>query len=1002
MNHEVVLASAGSGKTFRLTNRLIALLARGVAPDRILAVTFTRKAAGEIGDRLLARLADAAADDDAARSLGEHTGCSLGRAGWAAVLAGAARSAHRLRILTLDAVAVGLAQAIGPGIGLAGGWTLASEHREGELRIRAIERWMDAIGASNAAAIAQRIAGVPAAAALDRTLGELLASGAGAWHADAWNCLASEVGGGPGDAALAEAATTIEAWPPPTTQAGTPNKRWAQAIAQLGETVRGSDWDAFLEAGLAKKVLAGEATFSRVDIPDPLRDAIGVAIEAARCRVIAGMHGRNRAAADTLAQLPAADAALRREAGEFALADLWRLLAEADLDGLHVAYRLDARLDHILIDEFQDTSLDQWRVLEPLLEEAVAGGERDRSVFVVGDEKQSLYSWRNAAAGLLSHVAGRWPQVEATTLRTTYRCAPSIVEAVNRVFGGLPANPGLADAADAAHAFGSVFEPHEAARSESGLVRISAVDASEEAQAVVEAAAARVAEIRRRRSDATIAVLVRTNARAAAIARCVADAGIPVVTDAAVSPAAHPAGEAVLAALRLAAHPGDAAALFSVATGPLARAAGVAHRRDVAGAARFSARVRRSWFEAGPARAVEALAAAAAAETNARGGAALNALVQIADAYEATPGERTSIDDLIAEVRAARVRTPGDEPIRVLTVHGAKGLEFDAVVLADLDGRLPGRPPGVLIDRDPADPTRPARAISLGCNEKTRALSPTLRAMHEDWKAGRILDELCLLYVAMTRAKRHLDIVVERDACDRATLSAVAWHGLEASGAGGIVAGDAAWLAEPPAEPAGTRPVPRWAKAVDLARPPERASWRAGVVRPSAGVDTVRGALGLADDAAVLGIEVHALLEGVDWLENAGEDPAEWPDAESRDSRAIEAVRRALARGELAAVLGRADFVRRWGPDLDLEVQRELPIANLLGEGVGATLVRGRIDRVVVGRRDGRAERCLVADFKTGRNPRSDGQLDLYARALSVRLGLPLDAIERRPVAVPV
>ena len=57
--HELVLASAGTGKTYQLSLRYLDLLFRGVPPERILATTFTRKAAGEILERILQRLCDA-------------------------------------------------------------------------------------------------------------------------------------------------------------------------------------------------------------------------------------------------------------------------------------------------------------------------------------------------------------------------------------------------------------------------------------------------------------------------------------------------------------------------------------------------------------------------------------------------------------------------------------------------------------------------------------------------------------------------------------------------------------------------------------------------------------------------------------------------------------------------------------------------------------------------------------------------------------------------------
>jgi ATP-dependent exoDNAse (exonuclease V) beta subunit len=69
---DLILASAGSGKTFRISSEIISLLARGEAPDEIFASTFTRKAAGEILERVLVRLAKAALDETEARELALH------------------------------------------------------------------------------------------------------------------------------------------------------------------------------------------------------------------------------------------------------------------------------------------------------------------------------------------------------------------------------------------------------------------------------------------------------------------------------------------------------------------------------------------------------------------------------------------------------------------------------------------------------------------------------------------------------------------------------------------------------------------------------------------------------------------------------------------------------------------------------------------------------------------------------------------------------------------
>lgn len=115
----------------------------------------------------------------------------------------------------------------------------------------------------------------------------------------------------------------------------------------------------------------------------------------------------------------------------------YQLLSQSD-NAHWVQYKLDQRIDHLLVDEFQDTNPTQWRLLLPLLEEMAAGNsERQRSVFLVGDGKQSIYRFRRAEPRLFE-AAREWlethMQAHAHPLHTSYRSAPAIMEAVNAVF----------------------------------------------------------------------------------------------------------------------------------------------------------------------------------------------------------------------------------------------------------------------------------------------------------------------------------------------------------------------------------------------------------------------------------------------------------------------------------------------------------------------------------------------------------------------------------------
>jgi ATP-dependent helicase/nuclease subunit A len=108
-----------------------------------------------------------------------------------------------------------------------------------------------------------------------------------------------------------------------------------------------------------------------------------------------------------------------------------------------VQYKLDQRIDHLLIDEFQDTNPIQWQLILPLLQELAAGEtQRQRSVMFVGDSKQSIYSFRRAEPRLFD-AASTWlsthlPDAKQTTLSKSWRSSPAIIEFVNKVFTGNP------------------------------------------------------------------------------------------------------------------------------------------------------------------------------------------------------------------------------------------------------------------------------------------------------------------------------------------------------------------------------------------------------------------------------------------------------------------------------------------------------------------------------------------------------------------------------------
>ncbi len=108
-------------------------------------------------------------------------------------------------------------------------------------------------------------------------------------------------------------------------------------------------------------------------------------------------------------------------------------LLKRHMDRDFLYFKLDSTFKHILLDEFQDTSIVQFLLLEPLLDEIFSGGDDFRTLFYVGDTKQSLYRFRGGREELFFKVAKRYG-VDIVHMDTNYRSSKLIVDWINRWF----------------------------------------------------------------------------------------------------------------------------------------------------------------------------------------------------------------------------------------------------------------------------------------------------------------------------------------------------------------------------------------------------------------------------------------------------------------------------------------------------------------------------------------------------------------------------------------
>ncbi len=509
-------------------------------------------------------------------------------------------------------------------------------------------------------------------------------------------------------------------------------------------------------------------------------------------------------------------------------------------DGVPAALcRLGARLSHFFIDEFQDTSREQWQALKPLIIEALSRGG---SLTWVGDVKQAIYGWRGGDATLFDEVLtdpalnALESRPERTVLPCNWRSRREIVEHNNSLFSllekeeiarnvmsallGKDVPPEfLEDAArrvSAAFA-GAAQRVPEGADREGGLVEVRCLEAGCKAELdalVASEVTALLRELGTRRRWGDMLVLVRANREAAMLARVLAEAGIPVVTENSLLLATHSLVRQSAALLSFLTAPADDVAFWTVISGSVVLdlpdipfdwqslhdwCAG--RSRELSLAEQFESRWPDVWK-----RLFEPFLSRAGLMTPYDTVREWYALCQVERRY---PGENVFIRRFLEVVHAAEGRgaaclplflrhwqtdgvlekipmPEGMDAVRVMTIHKSKGLEAPAVI-------VPWLTSSALVSND-VRATVAGKKVALG-NIKA------LGAPYHEEKIRQCCESLNQIYVAFTRAREELHI-----------FRTVAASGRRPTICGGL---DALWAA------AGmTPPYTRGKSDSSLSRPP--------------------------------------------------------------------------------------------------------------------------------------------------------------------------------------
>ncbi|MEX0330369.1 MAG: UvrD-helicase domain-containing protein [Puniceicoccaceae bacterium] len=1030
VQHEMIMASAGSGKTYALVNRYLRLLSLEVSPARINALTFTRKAAGEFLQQILMRLVRAAGSEEAADKLSEDIQLpGKDSAFFRKLLKDLVQELGRLQLGTIDSFFARLLNAFPYELGLTRAHRIMDEIEQNVARRLAMEQLLaggDEERENRVLQMYKQLTWGVEGKSVYRIFEDHLKN----YHDLFLEDRSEILWGHPGtifgkepwwlskEEDVGKLLDSIEKELGTLGLRASTAKGFATLLNQFRQWQPGLDviksklWESLLAVREDLQAGHAEVTFSRVtlQIDEPLSGLLYQLVQTFIREEILRKIGITQSIGQLLAEYDMLYDRSVREAGSLVFADFPMLLIKGlctgnpVFDASDIIYRLDGQTEHWMIDEFQDTSRIQWKVLETFVDEVLQDASGERSFFYVGDVKQSIYGWRGGDARLFGEIYEHYnqgePGIQKSVLNRSWRSVPPVLDCVNTLFGDALTEELIGKAAR--KRWETSWANHVPSPVTEKLSGYAAWGLVEDKEALARGCIEVIEKVDPLSRDLSCAVLVRSNAEVAALTQQLREAGIPASMEGVVRIAFdNSAGTWILAFLYSLARPDEAfpRAYLQLQGLPI----------DEKEYRRLAGLVRSLLTEQGYAEAIRQLLAFL--EPIIKPDAFLRRraeqLLEAATRFESTAME--GLETFIRYLEESTVKEASlATQVQVMTIHKAKGLGFDVVLVAGF-GESPvigQKQQSLHVSRNPDGQIDWILDLP---RKQVLEQDYTLQTAHADYTDDQMFEAMCLLYVAMTRAKRGLYCIAPEPSVNRSTLT---WHKLfaatmdtekDAREEGHIrwqsEFGDPAWSETAEVPEKKEKPTLR----LDAIRGklPQRKPMLRRIASPSQeahGEDMEPRKL-RSTAGRQFGTRMHDFLATVEWIDFGNEDERSGLLKEA-DHDIAERLAKLLQTDASKEIFNR--------PEQRCALWREKPYALRKGDSVAM----GIIDRAVVYLdAAGQPERIIIYDYKTDalepdKDPmqqlmdRYATQLERYREAASVLTGLAEEKIETRLVPV--
>jgi ATP-dependent helicase/nuclease subunit A len=1041
----LVKASAGSGKTHHLSGHILSLLCKGEKPSRLLASTFTRKAAGEMFERVVHRLLNASRSDDALAAFMSEISLketSLSREDIIIVLKRLIEEQSRTRISTLDSFFVSLGQAFFTECNLPGTWNIADSWEALQTEEDSLEASFRSLGPESIRMLLSLITGSENPSLIRTFLlreirnlyQEFMDSVPTSWGSVAYRSEQS-------DPAIIEEGLSYASTE--KIDGITPHKNAFKEAAKLLQMYSQNRWEDILSSAFTKRICVDENySYHNKPIPVPILEGVTHLTRLAKNTFFENLQNKSKALAAILSEFQRHLFSTSTQKGLFSFRELAHLLGlyANRVETQEMYYRLDSRISHVLLDEFQDTSPLQWRILQPLASEILSRSGDDYSFLAVGDVKQAIYSWRGGTSELFDELEKDFPILGEThiSLNTTYRSYPGIISLVNKIFSTISENPALEFQMHAAEKWAKDFIPHTSIKTEEkGAIKVKSlpvvleegkrrISSQEKDFYIKEELLKDLSPLLENTDCTSIGILTRTNTQARNLERFLTEKGLSVTGGGGELLGHARSTQLLISLLTFIEHPLDSFSCLHIMDSPLKEfldsLPATTDPLEKSSAEELSFLLRLRLQSNGISTFLRQMIHLLTPSLSESEIEICSHCLRLTLGFERNGGN--SIQDLIRILDNFMLESDRTAKIRIMTFHKSKGLEFDVVFIPYTDDPFFASQKLFLL-KNQESPLEPPEGIIMNCKKEVRAHFPELQKMFAQWTTAQTMEGLCITYVLLTRAVHSLFIYLipyenSIHPTDRSTGSSTSLakllrgtFGFEESLAPGI---ELFSLVAPPEthekkdlvqkpEPVDasilTHPLPRpkpfSIPGYSLKKNLQRKYPSAKEISP---VERIKDALEKASKTgSSFGSEVHTILQHIHWLETPPTHESlrtllsEHNKALIKNTAIITYITSALSNPSIFQLFNKNSFLSE--PKTSLVLETELPFSLIDKK----SLLSGRLDRLVLTKTSPSAthwDSACIIDFKTGKNislTLLESQSTAYQQFVSKKYSLSHDKI---------